>query len=103
LLGFFISERRAIIRFKTTIIIFALAMLMLAGAMGMATSKAEAQDGVIITPTNIDRFGGFGTTLIIEDSSDVAVSADGKYLAMLVTKTRLPKPGEYCQIRGFFH
>jgi hypothetical protein len=84
-------------RFKSIFLIFALAMFMLAGAMGMATSKAEAKD-VIITPTSIDRLGGDDTTWTIEDNNDVAVSADGRYLAMLVTLTRLPLSGEKCKL-----
>ena len=58
-------------RFKTIFLIVAVALLMLAGAMGMTTNKAEAQDGVIITPTSINRLSLSERSVSIEGNDYV--------------------------------
>jgi hypothetical protein len=78
-------------RFKTIFFIFALAMLMLAGALGKSTSKAEAQDEIVLTATSLTRIGfPDQSTAVI----DMDVGPDGNYLAMLGKRIRRPMPGD---------
>lgn len=73
------------------LIAFLLVLLVsVAGAMGKAPKKAEAQEGVVITPTSINRLAAVDTRVSVEDNNDVAAisTPDGDHLAMIMEVTR---------------